>query len=517
MIVGDTRLASTDAFGRTAARFRPSGLRIALVEPDGTLAAWGDANDAALFREILSTTQSDFESTLYGNYAVEFAGTGDGRVLMCVANCLELPPTATAALAVAARDTLVDLGSVPRVASRLDNVTAQLADSYEELSLLYRVTGGMIVNRDPEDFFRAVCNDVRAVLGTRVIGAAFRPGRGLQSRLVVTGDLTLDPPMLSRFTDETFELLVDRLHHPVQSAPGTVVTDDALFAGGIIVNDLEAEPHYAWLRTQFKQLMAVPLTRDRQILGFLFAIDRERGKFDSVDAKLLSSVANASAIYAENALLYDDVHGLVMGLLHALTSAVDAKDSYTCGHSHRVALLSRELAIASGFDEADAERVYIAGLLHDVGKIGVPEAVLSKTGRLTEEEFDQMKLHPLIGAKILADVRQVQDIIPGVLHHHERWDGQGYPYGFSGVGIPLLGRLIGLADSFDAMTSNRTYRSGMPLEKALAEITRCAGKQFDPTLAKTFLTIGEDKLRSIITSARAQSAPAFPLRKARAA
>jgi HD-GYP domain-containing protein (c-di-GMP phosphodiesterase class II) len=140
----------------------------------------------------------------------------------------------------------------------------------------------------------------------------------------------------------------------------------------------------------------------------------------------------------------------------------------------------------------------MAGLLHDVGKIGVPEAVLQKTGRLTDEEFAQIKKHPEIGARILKDIKQVEDIIPGVLHHHERMDGKGYPAGLAGENIPLLGRVICLADCFDAMTSSRTYRKALPLEVALTEIRRCAGTQFDPVLADHFLRIGEDKLRDLL-------------------
>ncbi len=113
--------------------------------------------------------------------------------------------------------------------------------------------------------------------------------------------------------------------------------------------------------------------------------------------------------------------------------------------------------------EAFAERIYMTGLLHDVGKIGVPESVLQKTGRLTPEEFEQMKKHPQIGARILSDIKQISDVIPGVLHHHERYGGQGYPYGLVGEDIPLMGRIICLADCFDAMTSNRTYRKALPL------------------------------------------------------
>jgi HD-GYP domain-containing protein (c-di-GMP phosphodiesterase class II) len=182
------------------------------------------------------------------------------------------------------------------------------------------------------------------------------------------------------------------------------------------------------------------------VLGCLFALGKAGGDFDSQGIKLLNSIANESAIYLENAVLFDDVHGLMMSLLHSLTSAVDAKDAYTCGHSERVAVLAKELSLRAGLSDAQAERVYMAGLLHDVGKIGVPESILQKPGRLTDEEFGQMKRHPDIGAHILADVKQVQDIIPGVLHHHERFDGRGYPARLAGRDIPLMGRIICLAD-----------------------------------------------------------------------
>jgi len=140
----------------------------------------------------------------------------------------------------------------------------------------------------------------------------------------------------------------------------------------------------------------------------------------------------------------------------------------------------------------------MTGLLHDVGKIGVPEGVLQKTGRLTPEEFEQMKKHPEIGARILQDIKQISDLIPGVLHHHERFDGRGYPAGLIAENIPLMGRIICLADCFDAMTSNRTYRKAMPLEVALTEIRRCSGTQFDPSLTEAFLRIGAEKFRQLL-------------------
>jgi HD-GYP domain-containing protein (c-di-GMP phosphodiesterase class II) len=140
----------------------------------------------------------------------------------------------------------------------------------------------------------------------------------------------------------------------------------------------------------------------------------------------------------------------------------------------------------------------MSGLLHDVGKIGVPESVLQKTGRLTDEEFEQMKKHPQMGARILQDVPQLRAVIPGVLHHHERWDGSGYPFKLAAEAIPLMGRIICLADSFDAMTSTRTYRAARPFEAAMQEIAVCAGKHFDPRLAEAFLRTGADGYRELL-------------------
>src|SRR5262249_27526971 len=136
-----------------------------------------------------------------------------------------------------------------------------------------------------------------------------------------------------------------------------------------------------WFASYARKLIAVPLQRQDEVLGCLFGLDKQRGDFDSVDAKLLTSIANESAIYLENAMLYEGVHELMMGVLHSLTSAVDAKDAYPCGPSERVALLSRRLARELKLPEPLVERIYMAGILHDVGKIGVPESVLHKTGR----------------------------------------------------------------------------------------------------------------------------------------
>ena len=361
----------------------------------------------------------------------------------------------------------------------LNNLSEQLANTYEELSLIYQISSGMRVNRHAGDFFRQTCQDVLDVMNVAAIGVALHADSGAKLEPILYGSVTLPDLALRRLADQ---LLPTLRHHK----------------GQLLINDLKADKNFGWLAKHSRQLLAVPLQRQEQVLGCMFLLDKHSSEFDSVDAKLFNSIANESAIYLENSLLFGDVHGLMMGLLHSLTSAVDAKDSYTCGHSERVALLSRHLATEIGLPDAEVEQIYMAGLLHDVGKIGVPESVLQKTGRLTPEEFDQMKKHPEIGARILSDVKQVKALIPGVLYHHERYDGRGYPTGLAAGAIPLMGRIICLADCFDAMTSNRTYRKALPLEVALTEIRRCAGTQFDPTLAESFLRSGPDCLRELL-------------------
>ena len=361
----------------------------------------------------------------------------------------------------------------------LNNLSEQLANTYEELSLIYQISSGMRVNRHAEDFFRQACKDVLGVMNVAAMGVALNVHSGMRFEPIHYGSVSLPSPALGRLADQLLPTVRDH-------------------KGLLLINDLKADRDFAWLARHARQLLAVPLQRQEQVLGCMFLLDKRAGEFDSVDAKLFNSIANESAIYLENSQLFGDVHGLMMGLLHSLTSAVDAKDSYTCGHSERVALLSRHLATEFGLPDAEVEQIYMAGLLHDVGKIGVPESVLHKTGKLTPEEFDLMKKHPEIGARILADVKQVKALIPGVLHHHERYDGRGYPTGLAGGAIPLMGRIICLADCFDAMTSNRTYRKALPLEVALTEIRRCAGTQFDPTLAEAFLRSGPDFLRELL-------------------
>lgn len=378
--------------------------------------------------------------------------------------------------------------------TELDALSGQLTNTYEELSLIYQLSSGMRINQSPSEFFKQACLDVMDLIGVRGMGVSLRLEASPQPALLY-GAMSLPPGQVQRLADQLMSVLGQR------KSP-------------LLINAIKQDSAFKWLGEYAQQLLAVPLMRQDQILGCIFGLDKLTGDFDSVDSKLLNSIANESAIFLENSILYDDVRSLLMGLMHSLVNAVDAKDTYTCGHSERVALLSRTLAVHAKLGDAFVERIYMAGLLHDVGKIGVPEAVLQKTGRLTPEEFEQIKKHPEIGARILRDIKQIEDIIPGVLHHHERYDGKGYPARLAGENIPLMGRLICLADCFDAMTSSRTYRRAMPIEAALTEIRRCAGTQFDPALTDVFLSIGTDQFRDLLMNHKRQASQLLELQQA---
>ncbi len=194
---------------------------------------------------------------------------------------------------------------------------------------------------------------------------------------------------------------------------------------------------------------------------------------------------------SHNKIFYSELRDLFYKTIRAISNALDTRDSYTNGHSLRVTLYSMILARELNLDEEYLENIEIAGLLHDIGKIVIPQNILCKNGKLTDEEFMVMKSHPSIGEKIVLNIKSLKMISTWVKSHHEKWDGRGYPEGLKGTEIPLAGRIIALADTYDAMTSTRPYRTALSHEVAMAEIERCIGTQFDPDLGKMFVSLSD--------------------------
>ncbi|MFH0702431.1 MAG: HD domain-containing phosphohydrolase [bacterium] len=204
---------------------------------------------------------------------------------------------------------------------------------------------------------------------------------------------------------------------------------------------------------------------------------------------IIKNGINAYELKLSKNTLLQDLKELFFTTIKSITNALDAKDTYTHGHSHRVTLYSLIISKELDMEENFIKEIEIAGLLHDIGKVGVPEEILCKPGRLTNEEYDIIKLHPGCGKKILNGIRKFSNISSWINSHHERWDGCGYPNGLKDEEIPLPARILAIADTYDAMTSNRPYRQGLPHQVALEEIINCAGSQFDPKLVKIFSNV----------------------------
>jgi HD-GYP domain-containing protein (c-di-GMP phosphodiesterase class II) len=179
-------------------------------------------------------------------------------------------------------------------------------------------------------------------------------------------------------------------------------------------------------------------------------------------------------------------------MLAELSEAIESRDPYTRGHSARVTALAEAIARRLGWSEEQLRCLHLGGPLHDVGKLSVPGRILCKPGPLTSEELAEIRTHPETGARLIEPIEPARGALPYVLHHHERWDGSGYPHGLAGPAIPIEARVLAVADAFDAMTSNRPYRRALDDEEALAEIARCAGTQFDPEVARAFLELWAD-------------------------
>lgn len=193
----------------------------------------------------------------------------------------------------------------------------------------------------------------------------------------------------------------------------------------------------------------------------------------------------------------DELEKAYLDTIGILRYTVEAKDPYTRGHSDRVSELSVLIGKKMGLDENTLHTLKIGGLFHDIGKIGIPDSILLKESKLDDEEYSQIKNHPTIGAHMLGDADIFKDIIPMVKHHHERFDGRGYPSQLSGHDIPLIARIAAVADTFDAMTSKRTYRDALPIEIVISEFEKCSGSQFDPEIANVFLGILKNNYNEI--------------------
>jgi HD-GYP domain-containing protein (c-di-GMP phosphodiesterase class II) len=286
----------------------------------------------------------------------------------------------------------------------------------------------------------------------------------------------------------------------------------------IVMND-EADPRRAYIFTDMPfKILCCPVFQDKSVVAILVLLNHAHKKdFSNSDRKLGEVLANHLASLSRMHRMLAETSKFNQQMAAALIEAVEAKDPYTRGHSERVHHIAMEIGRALRLPAREMDNLLWGSLLHDVGKIGIPDAVLCKPGRLTRDEFTFIMVHPERSYEILRHIDRLQGAVPGARHHQEKYDGTGYPHGLAGNDIPYNARIIAVADTYDSITSSRAYRAGRSHEVAMAEIARCAGTQLDPGVIAVFEQVCAAEPEWIARFGIQRSAPVQPAKAAEAA
>jgi putative nucleotidyltransferase with HDIG domain len=361
------------------------------------------------------------------------------------------------------------------------DLSVNLASTYEEISLLCRLTQNLKISESDENLSQVALEWMKDIV----------PATGLAIQLLPVPKS--DKPSIH--TARTHSVLVTQGQCPVDvnQFSELIACFGPQAANKPIVINRSSTGQSDWRWPAVRQMIAVALADGEHVFGWLAAFNHVGGgEFGSVEVGLLSSVAAILGIHSGNIDLYRQQSELLAAIVRSLTSAIDAKDSYTCGHSDRVARVAVRLAEELKCDPKTVETLYLAGQLHDIGKIGIDDNVLQKAGRLSEEEYEHIKKHVEIGHHILHDLERLEEVLPVVLHHHESWNGCGYPNRLDSDQIPLAARILAVADAFDAMSSDRPYRKSMPEDNVDRILRAGAGQQWDPQVIDAYFRVRDD-------------------------
>lgn len=349
----------------------------------------------------------------------------------------------------------------------LEQENIQLREAIE----LYELSEKMSATLDPEEIQDILIDTARAQLDADAASIWIRNGRFRCVRRWMRADLEREQAeLMARVDTEDLERRID--------------SGDPLILWGEEARELFGD-HDA---TQLFGLLCVPLRNNNITVGLMvvFAFDEKRS-FREGKRKMLTVLGGRASAAIENARLYRELQTTFKQTIQALANLLEDKDPYTHGHSHRVSKYAVMIAEGLGLPDKEVEVIADSALMHDIGKLGIRYEDLNKAEPLTEGEYEMFKSHTTRGKWILEPISFLHELIPGVYHHHERWDGKGYPLGLAGEDIPLMGRILAIADTYDAMTSHRAYRRALPHDVAVREIQAFAGRQFDPQLVEIFV------------------------------
>ena len=351
------------------------------------------------------------------------------------------------------------------IGNEVDELVDALATKFEEIAVINRLSDSLQLGIEPRQLCSGLLTQLHDCIRADRLALVLCDGDRREEVVSPLGDLELD------LVGPTGELIVGC---EAQRVCNPHINNAFEFDG------------------EAYRLAVMPICRQRERLGWLYGVRRTgmngtAEEFGTVEGDLMKSTMLLLGVHLLNHRHYTAMRQMFEGITRSLVSSLDAKDAYTCGHSNRVSELSVELARRAGYDDETVDRIRLAGLLHDIGKIGVDDSVLKKPGRLTDDEFEQIKQHPVIGYEILKGIDALQDILPAVRHHHESMDGSGYPDGLSHDAIPRDAQILAVADAFDAMTSDRPYRRGMSLEKVTRIFRDGRGSQWAADLVDILL------------------------------
>ncbi|MGF7397918.1 HD domain-containing protein [Thermoanaerobacterium thermosaccharolyticum] len=369
-------------------------------------------------------------------------------------------------------DELLGIQGLSRDITDYCNAKKEILERNRQILAIGNVTQLLTKNLEPREILYSIAEKISTILSSPLCTIRTVNESGKLELMVAAGELKdmLLLKELSLTNDENVKLLVSK---------------------EITILDANKFPvDYGLLRRlkqlNVKNIISVPLISKDKAVGALNILTTSRL---ANDISLLRSVADSVSIAIENANLYDNLRNWYLRTIDALAYAVEAKDRYTKGHSLRVSKYAAIIGESMGLPKDEIEKLKIAGILHDIGKIGISDKILTKPGKLTKEEYDKIKQHPSISRKILEPIGLSKDIIDGIEKHHERYDGKGYPFGLNDDNIPLIAAILCVADSFDAMTSDRSYRKGMPFDEAVNELLKYKGTQFNPRVVDSVMSI----------------------------
>lgn len=341
-------------------------------------------------------------------------------------------------------------------------------NKYKEITLLYDMVEQVSSSLDTKEIARLVIEQAKRVIRFSSISV-----------------LLLDKDTGS------MELVADNGNEP---GIAMAVTRGAGIEGSVwssgraeIVNDVHADPRFFSGSATVSSLMCAPLKAKDSVVGIINLGSEEPVSYMAEDLKLFTSIASLAAVAMENAGLYEQLKESFYTTVYTLAETIEKRDPYTGNHTKRVMEYSLAIGKTIGLSKAEMTRLQLGAVLHDIGKIGVRDIVLFKESGLTDDEFEQIKQHAIFGEEIISRITSLKTAIPGVKQHHEKFNGRGYPNGLAGEEIDITARIIAVADSYDAMTSDRPYRKGLTIDEAFAELRKFSGSQFDPTVVDAFL------------------------------